>query len=230
LKVCACCPILGGVMTTQPTRYPAREERWHVRIHALGLMLAVLGLCGLLWRSWLNHDSWRLLASAVYGATLIFSFASSVGYHRSTDPERRRWWRHLDHLAIYLLIAGTYTPFLLVSLRGAWGWSLFVVIWALALVGIVQEFIQTRYGRRLSLVLYLGMGWIVVVAIQPMLERVPEPALWLLLAGGLLYSAGVAFYVRKSMPWHHVIWHLFVLLAALLHLAAVAIVIATPLV
>ena len=210
-----------------PSLYPPREERWHVITHAAGLLLGLAGLGWLLWLSWRLDDAWRLFASLVYGGTLLFSFASSSMYHATVEPRRRRWLRHLDHVAIYLLIAGTYTPFLLVSLRGGWGWSLFAVIWLLALVGIWHEFFGR--WRRLSLLLYLGMGWIVVIAIQPMLERVPMPALWLLLAGGILYSAGVAFYVRKGMPWHHVIWHGFVLAAAILQYASVWLVIAGPL-
>jgi len=205
-------------------RYPPHEERWHVITHVAGLLLAAAGLAGLLRLSLPSQDGWRVLASLIYGLTLLFSFASSSFYHAAADPLRRQWLRHLDHVAIYLLIAGTYTPFLLVSLRGPWGWSLFAVIWLLAAAGIWHEF--AGRWRRLSLFLYLGMGWIVVVAIQPMLERVPPAALWLLLAGGLLYSAGVAFYVRKGMAWHHVLWHLFVLAAAILHYAAVWLVIA----
>ena len=207
-----------------PSLYPPREERWHVITHAVGLLLSLVGLGWLLWLSWRLDDVWRFFASLVYGSMLLFSFASSCLYHATTEPHRRQWLRHLDHVAIYLLIAGTYTPFLLVSLRGGWGWSLFVVIWLLALAGIWHEFFGR--WRRLSLLLYLGMGWIIVIAIQPMLQRVPPPALWLLLAGGILYSAGVAFYVRKGMPWHHVIWHGFVLAAAILHYAAVWLVIA----
>jgi hemolysin III len=211
---------------SEPSIYPPREERWHVITHAAGLLLAVAGLAGLLWISWQRQDGWRLAASLVYGLSLCFSFASSALYHAARNPARRRLLRHLDHVAIYLLIAGTYTPFLLVSLRGVWGWSLLPVIWLLAVAGIGHEFHGRR--RRQSLFLYLGMGWIVGIAIQPMLEHVPLSALWLLLAGGILYSAGVAFYVRKGMPWHHVVWHLFVLAAAILQYASVWIVIAGP--
>jgi hemolysin III len=209
-----------------PSHYPPHEERWHVITHAVGLFLAMAGLAWLMWLSRQQGDGWKALASGVYGLTLLFSLAASSFYHAATDPRLRQRLRHLDHVAIYLLIAGTYTPFLLVSLRGPWGWSLLVVIWLLAAAGIWHEF--AGRWRRLSLFLYLGMGWIVVVAMRPMLERVPPAALWLLLAGGLVYTAGVAFYVRKGMPWHHLVWHLFVLAAAILHYAAVWLVIAAP--
>ncbi len=212
--------------TSTPSLYPAREERWHVVTHAAGLLLALLGLFELLDLSLQQGDRWRLASSLFYGFTLLFSFGASALYHATREPVRRRLMRHLDHVAIYLLIAGTYTPFLLVSLRGGWGWSLFATIWLLALVGIWHEFFGR--WRRLSLLLYLGMGWIVVIALKPMLERVPIDALWLLLGGGIIYSAGVAFYVRKGMPWHHVIWHLFVLAAAVLQYAAVWLVIDGP--
>jgi hemolysin III len=129
--------------------------------------------------------------------------------------------RQLDHAAIYLLIAGTYTPFMLVNLRGPWGWSLFAIVWSIALLGVVLEFIQVKRLKRLSLVLYLGLGWIVVVAINPMLDQVQAGGMWLLLVGGLCYSFGVIFYVWKQLVYHHVIWHLFVLAGSAFHFFAV---------
>ena len=129
--------------------------------------------------------------------------------------------RTLDHSAIFILIAGTYTPFLLVNLRGPWGWSLFGVIWGLALVGIVLRIVRGRRSTVVSVALYIGMGWAVVAAAQPMLNSVAPGGLWLLLLGGLAYTLGVVFYVWKRLPYHHAIWHVFVLAGSVLHFFAI---------
>ena len=158
----------------------------------------------------------------MYGGSLFTLFLVSAVYHRTNwGPRARTWMRRLDHSAIFVLIAGTYTPFLLVNLRGPWGWSLFGVIWALAGAGVALKFWFTGRFRVGSTLLYIGMGWLVMVAVRPMQSNVPPAALGLLLAGGLSYTLGTVFYLWKRLPYHHAIWHLFVLGGSVCHFCAV---------
>ena len=148
-------------------------------------------------------------------------FSSSTLYHSFRNERVKHIFRVIDHSSIYLLIAGTYTPFVLVNLRGGWGWSLFGVIWGLALAGIVfQVFFVSRF-RLLQTLIYLLMGWLVVIAVKPLLTRVPLPGLLWLLAGGLSYTVGALFYLWKELPYHHAVWHLFVLAGAICHYFAI---------
>ena len=203
------------------TNYTVGEEIAHAITHGIGAMLSMAGLAILVTFASLNGDAWHIVSSSIYGATLIILYSASTLYHAITHPKAKSVFQLLDHAAIYLLIAGTYTPFLLVNLRGVWGWSLFAVIWGIAITGIVFEFIQSPRFQKLSLWLYLGMGWIVLLAIKPMLAVVETEGLVLLLLGGLSYSLGVIFYVRKQMAYHHAIWHLFVLAGSVFHFFSV---------
>ena len=203
------------------TNYSVGEEIAHSITHGIGALLSIAGLAVLVSSASFNGDAWHIVSSSVYGATLIILYSTSTLYHAITHPRAKSVLQLLDHAAIYLLIAGTYTPFLLVSLRGGWGWSLFAVIWGLAITGIVFEFIDSTRFKKLSLWLYLGMGWIVLLAIKPMLAVVETGGLILLLLGGLSYSLGVIFYVREQMAYHHAIWHLFVLAGSVFHFFAV---------
>ena len=160
-------------------------------------------------------------ACPIYGASIILLYSASTLYHAVTNLRLKRFFQLMDHAAIFLLIAGTYTPFLLVNLRGPWGWTLFIIIWSIALGGVLLEVLKKERVKWLSLSLYLGLGWMALVAIKPMLELVNTTGLLLLLIGGLLYSLGVIFYVRKQMVYHHAIWHLFVLAASVAHYFAV---------
>ena len=162
-----------------------------------------------------------MTATAIFGATLVLLYTSSTLYHSFRNEGTKRLLRKFDHAAIFLLIAGTYTPFLLVNLRGPWGWSLFGVIWALAGAGVALKFWFTGRFRVGSTLLYIGMGWLVMVAVRPMQSNVPPAALWLLLAGGLSYTLGTVFYLWKRLPYHHAIWHLFVLGGSVCHFCAV---------
>lgn len=161
-------------------------------------------------------------AAAVYGATLLALFTVSALYHRPTwAPRARLFWRRLDHSAIFLLIAGTYTPFALVSLRGPWGWSVLGVIWGCAVVGIL---LRTTLGARwqvAQVILYVAMGWAGLVAFRPMTAAVPAAGLALVVLGGLAYTVGIAFYGWRRLPYHHAVWHLFVLAGSALHYFAV---------
>lgn len=199
------------------TPYSAAEEIAHTITHGFGMLLSIAGLAVMVGFSSLNGDVWHILSSSIYGASLILLFGASTLYHGIPHPKAKALLQKVDHAAIYLLIAGTYTPFLLVSLRGAWGWSLFAVIWTVAIAGAVLEFVNWKPFQRISLALYLGMGWIVLVAIEPMFEHVATGGLVLLLLGGLAYSLGVIFYVWDKLSYNHAIWHMFVLAGSVFH-------------
>jgi len=201
--------------------YSAGEEIAHSITHGIGLLLSVVGLATLIVYSNLYGDVWHIVSSSIYGSTLILLYTSSTVYHAVTLPNLKRVLQKLDHAAIFLLIAGTYTPFTLVNLRGGWGWTLFGMVWSIAIAGMVMELIVKKRYKSLSLGLYLGLGWLVMIAIGPMLDNVAPGGLILLLAGGLFYSLGVIFYVWKTLVYHHAIWHLFVLAGSAFHFFAV---------
>jgi hemolysin III len=199
----------------------AREERANVITHAAGALAATAGAALLVVLAALGGDPWRIVSSALFGCTLVLLYTASTLYHASRRPRVRARLKVLDHCAIYLLIAGTYTPFTLIGLRGGWGWSLFGAIWGLAAAGAVFKLFFTGRFPRLSTTLYLAMGWLVVVAAVPMLQRIPAVTLLWLLAGGLSYSAGTLFYHSRRIPYAHAIWHLFVLGGSICHFVAV---------
>lgn len=208
-------------MSTLKATYSIREEISHAISHGVGILLSIAGLTVLVAFAAANGDGWHITSSAIYGATLILMYSASTVYHGVTHNKAKKVLRRVDHACIYLLIAGTYTPFLLVNLRESWGWWLFGIIWTLALIGLVVELTGYKPVRRLSLWLYLLMGWMIVAAIHPMLLHVSTGGLLLLLAGGLAYTGGAFFYVKKSMPYHHFIWHLFVLAGSTFHFFAI---------
>jgi hemolysin III len=198
-----------------------KEETLNAWTHGLGTLLSLGGLVALLILSGRHGDAWHIVSAGIYGATLMLLFASSTLYHSMRNPRPKHVFRIMDHVSIFLLIAGTYTPIALVSLRGTWGWSLFGVIWGLALYGIVfQVFFVNRF-RVLRTLIYLLMGWLVVIALKPLLATVPMPGLIWLLLGGLSYTVGVLFYLWKKLPFHHAVWHLFVLVGSGCHYFAV---------
>jgi hemolysin III len=201
--------------------YTSAEELANAATHGFGLALSIAGLATLVAWAVVRADAWTVTSAAIFGATLVLLYTTSTLYHSLPGEGRKRLLRKFDHAAIFLLIAGTYTPFLLVNLRGPWGWSLFGVIWALAVAGVVLKFWLAGRFKLGSTLLYLGMGWLIMIALRPMLRTVPEEALWLLLAGGLSYSAGTVFYLWKRLPYHHAVWHLFVLGGSVCHFFAV---------
>lgn len=195
-------------------------ERLNTATHLAGLALALAGLAALVAKALEGGDGWKLGGVITFGVTMVMLYAASSLYHAAHGAAKEIWAK-VDHCAIYLLIAGTYTPFTLITLRGAWGWALFAAVWALAVLGIAKELVL---GRRKvpSVPLYLLMGWIGVLAAVPLVERLPlEGALWLL-AGGLLYTVGVLFYAKSGVWRHsHGVWHLFVLGGTSAHFLAV---------
>ena len=197
------------------------EELANVITHGVGLALSIAGLVVLLILAAMHGGPRLIVSCAIYGSTLVCLYAASTLYHGIPSPRRKRALRIFDHSAIYLLIAGTYTPFLLVNLRGGWGWSLFGIVWGLAMAGILFKFLFVDRFSFFSTLLYLLMGWLVLIALKPLLASVPSTGLRWLFAGGLLYSLGVVFYAWKNLPFNHVIWHLFVLAASTCHYLAV---------
>ena len=198
-----------------------KEETINAWTHGLGALLSLGGLVVLVILTSRHGDAWHIVSCSIYGVTLVLLFSSSTLYHSFRSQRLKHVLRIIDHASIFLLIAGTYTPFVLVNLRGGWGWSLFGVIWGLAMAGIVfQIFFVSRF-RLLQTLIYLAMGWLVVIAIKPLLTRVPLPGLIWLLAGGLSYTVGALFYLWKKLPFHHAVWHLFVLAGSVCHYFAI---------
>ncbi len=204
-------------MTVDHPKYTFGEELANSITHGLGIALSIAGLVVMVVFSATNGDAWHVVSSAIYGSTMILLYTASTLYHSFQNPNVKRVLRVVDHSMIYLLIAGTYTPFTLVTLRGGWGWSLFGVIWGLALAGIGFKLFFTGRFPKISTIIYIVMGWLAVIAIKPLMEVLPAGGLFYLFAGGLSYTLGVIFYVWHKMPYHHAVWHLFVLGGSVLH-------------
>ena len=202
--------------------YTPFEDALHAAIHAVGFVAGLLAIPWLLAEAAAGADPWRVLGAAVFSVSAMLVFATSTLYHHATDPAARLRWRRLDHAAIYVLIAGSYTPFTIGVMRGTWGWGLFAVVWAVAALGIVAKAttIGFRYPR-LSIALYLVMGWAGIVAIKPLMHALNPTTLGWIAAGGLLYTLGVPFYLWKSRRYTHAIWHLLVLGGVVCHFMAV---------
>ena len=197
------------------------EELANAVTHGLGLILSIAGLAVLLTLAILRGSAWHIVACSIYGATLVCLYAASTLYHAVISPRLKRAMKIFDHSAIYLLIAGTYTPFLLINLRGPWGWSLFGVVWGLAIAGVLFKLRFTGRFEIFSVSVYLLMGWLVIIAAKPVAMHVPLATMLWLLAGGVFYSAGVLFYAWKGLPYSHAVWHVFVLAGSTCHYFAV---------
>ena len=200
-----------------------REELVNALTHGTGVVAAVAGAAVLLVLAAQTADPWRIVGTAVFGLTLILLYTASTVYHSVRGPALKARLQVLDHAAIYLLIAGTYTPFTLVALRGGWGWSLFGVIWGLAVAGVIFKLFFTGRFNRLSTLVYIAMGWLVLIAIVPMLQALPVAALVWLAVGGVAYTAGTLFYHNQRIPYAHAVWHLFVLAGSVCHAIAVGV-------
>lgn len=197
--------------------YSPTEERWNVITHGTGTVLSVVALI-LLMSSAFQHGSFIYMSCALtYGLSLVILYLASTLYHGITDPALKPMLRKFDYLAIYLLIAGTNTPVLLMGIGGSWGLSLFIIIWLLALVGFIFQFSSWRDSERLSLLTYLSMGWIVVIGIKPLIMSVSATALIYLVAGGVAYTTGTFFFAKEQIKYNHAIWHVFVLAGSILH-------------
>jgi len=198
------------------------EEVAHSLTHGIGLVLGFVGLVFLLILAARTGDPWRIVACAVYATTLVLLYLASTLYHALSFTRARHVLQVLDHSAIFLLIAGSYTPFALISLRGPWGWTLLGIVWGLAIVGITAKVVFGPRWPVISTVLYIGMGWTVLVALKPLVEHVAPGGLAWLFAGGLAYTGGVVFYAWERLRYSHAIWHVFVLAGSACHYVAVA--------
>ena len=202
-------------------RYSFGDELASSVIHGVGIVLSIIGLTTLVAFAAQHGDARVVIASAVYGTTLILLYTASTLYHSISVIAAKPALRTLDHIAIFLLIAGTYMPFTLIALPGPWGWSLFAGVWVLALIGSALELGVVRRYRKFSVLLYVGMGWIGMIAFKPLNEHLQTGGMLLLIGGGVAYTLGVPFYLWRRLPYHHALWHAFVLTGSVLHFLAV---------
>jgi hemolysin III len=205
----------------ETARYSVGEEVANSLTHGLGWLLSIGGLATLVTFAAITGGALRVVSCAVFGSTLVLLYAASTLYHALPSDRAKHIFRVLDHSSIFLLIAGTYTPLSLVAVGGPWGWSLFGSIWFLALVGVLLNTIAHGRWRWLSIILYVGMGWLVVIAIRPLVASVSTGVLVLIVAGGLAYTLGLVFYGWRRLPYGHAVWHVFVLAGSVLHYLAV---------
>lgn len=198
-------------------RSAMRHEIANMLTHGIGLGLAVAGTAFLVPRAVALHDGFRVVSYSIFGASMVFLYLASSLYHALWHPQIKKIMRRLDHGAIFFAIAGTYTPILLVTLRGPLGWTFFGIVWGLAVLGIAFKMIYGHRYEAVSLTAYILMGWLVVFMIKPVYVALSGAGLWLLLAGGISYTAGTIFYAMPRLPYHHMIWHLFVLGGSVCH-------------
>jgi hemolysin III len=204
------------------------EELANAITHGFGTLCGIAATVVLVTLAAMKGDIFHVVGAAVFGSTLVLLYSASTLYHAIPAPAAKARLRVIDHSSIYLLIAGTYTPFTLAGVRGGWGWTLFGVIWGLAAAGIVFKLFFTGRYRRISTAVYLAMGWLVVIAAKPVMESLPGATLVWLAIGGLAYTAGVYFYANRSIPYGHAIWHLFVMAGSTAHVVATALLILLP--
>jgi hemolysin III len=197
--------------------YPPLEEKLNVISHGTGLFLSVLGLIFLIIKSSFYGTAWHIVSFSIYGASMVVLYSASTIYHASKNPVHRKRLNVFDHASIYVLIAGTYTPFTLITMRGPWGWSIFGVVWGIALVGIILKLFFTGRFNLASTIAYVIMGWIVIIAIKPMVQNTPFMGLVWLFAGGFFYTVGAILYMFRKIPYNHAIFHFFVLAGTICH-------------
>lgn len=201
--------------------YSLREERLNSLTHGLGAVLSAVGTALLVVAASQLGDVWKIVSFSIFGASLVLLYSASTFYHASRSPRARTVWKMLDHCAIFVLIAGTYTPFVLVNLRGPTGWVLFAVVWGLALAGIALKLIYGHRYKILRVLVYLAMGWLILFAAGELNTHVSPLGVKLTVAGGIVYTLGVVFYLADRLPYNHAIWHLFVVGGSLCHFLAI---------
>lgn len=198
-----------------------KEEIFNSITHGVGVLLSIAALVILVVLAVGKGNTWHVVSFSIYGSTMVLLYLSSTLYHSFTAEKVKNLFARFDHAAIFLLIAGTYTPFLLTALRGTFGWVLFGIIWGVAVIGVVIRSIYLTRFRKLMVAIYLIMGWLFVVAVGPMIKNLPLTSIIFLLLGGIFYSVGVIFYVKRNLKYGHGIWHLFVLAGSIMHFFAV---------
>lgn len=199
------------------TKQSLGEEIANSITHGIGVGLSIAALVILVIFAARISDVWKVVSFSIYGATMIALFMASTLYHAFPQPKVKKFFHILDHSSIFLLIAGTYTPITIGTMRGGWGWTMFGIIWGLTLVGICLKIFAMSKLKWVSTIVYLAMGWLIIIAIKPLMSVVSKTVLMWMAIGGLCYSLGVIFYIAKKLPYHHAIWHLFVLGGAISH-------------
>ncbi len=214
---------MNSAYDVEPEEFSALEERLHSISHGVGALLSIVGVVVLLMMASIaaHVDPWKLVSLGLYGMTLVLLYTASTLYHGIAHRLWKQRFQLLDHCAIYLLIAGTYTPFLLVNMRGPTGWTLFAAVWSLALIGIICKLLWPQRFAILRVVIYLLMGWMIVLATEEMTASLSVTGITLLAAGGMFYTLGVIFYAVRAIPYNHAIWHLFVVAGSVCHYFAV---------
>lgn len=201
--------------------YPPQEELANRLTHGFGAVFSLAGLVLMVFYSWLHGDAWHVGSTFIYGATLVIVYCASTLYHSVQHPRWRALCQKIDHAAIFLLIAGTYTPFMLSALRSGTGWNIFGVVWGCAAVGVVLKFLIGGRGDFVSTLLYLALSWLILFAARPLFEALPAGAFKLLLAGGACYTLGTVFYLWEKLPFNHAVWHVWVLAGSACHWLAI---------
>lgn len=189
--------------------------------HGFGILFSIIAISLLVTLSVINGNTLDIVSCSIFGGSILLLYTFSTLYHATQEPRIKAWLRTFDHIGIYFLISGTYTPFLMMAVKGTLGWIFFGIVWGLALFGIVFKIFYTHRFKRASLILYLGMGWMGILLVKPMLENLSIQALTLVAAGGISYTLGTIFYTRPNMRFAHTIWHLFVLAGTILHFVAI---------
>ncbi len=206
---------------SEKKKYTLGEEISNSVSHGIGAGLSVAGTVVLIVVSAVNSNAWGVVSSCIYGASLIILYTMSTLYHSITNQKAKSFFRVMDHNTIFLLIAGTYTPITLYFLNGAIGWVLFAVVWAAAIIGIVMNSVNLEKARIPSVFCYVAMGWVIVIAIRPLMASMPNISLYLLVAGGVFYTLGIVFYAVKKVKYFHFVWHIFTVAGSVLHYFAV---------
>jgi len=201
--------------------YSLMEEVFNSVTHGIGILVSLAALVVMLFFSCRYGNALHIVSAAVFGTTLVLLYTASTLYHSFQKPRLKRIFKIMDHSCIYALIAGTYTPFVLVTLRGALGWTIFAVVWSLTVLGVLFKIFFINRFKIISTIAYILMGWIIVVAIKPLLQALPASAIAWIVAGGVVYTLGTIFYTWKKIPYNHAIWHSFVLVGSACHVCAV---------
>ncbi len=201
--------------------FSRKEEILHAITHGIGAVLSIAGLVLLIIFSSFSGNPWKIVSVTIFGLTMLLMYLSSTIVHSLPEGRAKNIFQIFDHSAIYIFIAGTYTPFLLVHLRGITGWLLFGIVWGIALIGIIFKVFFVKKFLLLSTFFYVLMGWLIVFAWHPLTSTMNEQGIRLLIIGGVIYTIGTLFYVIRKIPYHHVIWHIFVILGSVFHFFAV---------
>lgn len=205
----------------QKREYSAKEEIANSITHGIGAALAIAALVILVVFAAMDGNVWHVVSFSIFGSTLVLLYFASTLYHSLTHKGAKRLFHKFDHISIYLLIAGTYTPFCLTALRGWIGWTVFGVVWACAIMGTIVKSISVGRKVRLSTILYVAMGWVIILAIKPLYTAMPQLGFTLLVAGGICYTLGTIFFIRDHVKYNHSVWHLFVIGGSVFHFFAV---------